>query len=206
METIETLLFLYSFFWTIINNTILLVEFLYNNPYFYHISVIFFLRFGHFIIKRLISHLTNESVSKFAYALLYLITISLNKICALFDIFFEKILEIFFLIVDILRSTHSKIPKLKKLLHSTATEDLHEADIIINKQTFLNPQIQKIVKKKNFYCFSDYSTSILKKTFEENQFPSIEERKNLAEVTNLTYEQVSTWFYNRQRKSKQIQE
>ena len=108
--------------------------------------------------------------------------------------------------MDILRSTHSKIPKLKKLLHRAATEDLHEADIIINKQTFLNPQIQKIVKKKNFYCFSDYSTSILKKTFEENQFPSIEERKNLAEVTNLTYEQVSTWFYNRQRKSKQIQE
>ena len=119
--------------------------------------------------------------------------------------FLRKYLK-FFLIVDILRSTHSKIPKLKKLLHRAATEDLHEADIIINKQTFLNPQIQKIVKKKNFYCFSDYSTSILKKTFEENQFPSIEERKNLAEVTNLTYEQVSTWFYNRRRKSKQIQE
>ena len=47
--------------------------------------------------------------------------------------------------MDILRSTHSKIPKLKKLLHRAATEDLHEADIIINKQTFLNPQIQKIL-------------------------------------------------------------
>ncbi len=50
------------------------------------------------------------------------------------------------------------------------------------------------------YCFKEKSRVVLRQSYSQNPYPSLGEKRQLAEQTGLTTTQVGTWFQNRRQR------
>lgn len=58
--------------------------------------------------------------------------------------------------------------------------------------------------EETVYCFKEKSRNILKDCYSNNKYPNPEEKRRIAEITELTTTQVSNWFKNRRQRDRPI--
>lgn len=60
--------------------------------------------------------------------------------------------------------------------------------------------------REKSYCFKESSRVILNKAYEEKPYPSLQDKRKLAELTDLTVIQVSNWFKNKRQRIRMTQQ
>ena len=56
--------------------------------------------------------------------------------------------------------------------------------------------------EETVYCFKEKSRQMLKHYYEQNKYPTPQEKREIAKQTNLTLKQVSNWFKNRRQRDR----
>lgn len=54
--------------------------------------------------------------------------------------------------------------------------------------------------EETVYCFKEKSRQLLKQCYEQNRYPTPQEKRLIAKQTGLTLKQVSNWFKNRRQR------
>ena len=58
--------------------------------------------------------------------------------------------------------------------------------------------------QETVYSFKEKSRKTLRQYYRTNKYPTADEKKLIAELTQLTFVQVSTWFKNRRQRDKSV--
>ena len=56
--------------------------------------------------------------------------------------------------------------------------------------------------EETVYCFKEKSRQLLKQCYEQNRYPTPQEKRLIAKQTGLTLKQVSNWFKNRRQRDR----
>ena len=56
--------------------------------------------------------------------------------------------------------------------------------------------------EETVYCFKEKSRQLLKQCYEQNRYPTPQEKRQIAKQTGLTLKQVSNWFKNRRQRDR----
>ncbi|EDO31034.1 predicted protein, partial [Nematostella vectensis] len=56
--------------------------------------------------------------------------------------------------------------------------------------------------EETVYCFKEKARAALKDCYEQNKYPTPQEKRLIAKQTNLTLKQVSNWFKNRRQRDR----